>query len=211
MELKDVLGEELAQQVEEKLGDNHTFIDKSEGKWIPKEKFDSKNEEADSLKTQLQERDTQLNDLQKKASNSDELSQEIQRLKDENQTKDQEYQAKLEAKEKDFQIEKALRDANARHPDLIKREFNTDHITVKDGKLIGFDEQMNQVKEKYSDLFEEEKPKGLQGKQPVPGDDGGRQKPDKNPFAQETLNLTEQARIMKEDPDLAQKLKSQAK
>jgi len=35
-------------------------------------------------------------------------------------------------------------------------------------------------------------------------------KVEKNPWAKETLNLTEQARILKEDPQLAAKLKSEA-
>lgn len=59
--------------------------------------------------------------------------------------------------------------------------------------------------------FANEKPHLLKAKgQGGSGYQGSKGEHGPNPFAKETRNLTEQARIMKEDPQLAQRLKSQA-
>jgi hypothetical protein len=42
------------------------------------------------------------------------------------------------------------------------------------------------------------------------GSKGGNATPGKNPFAKDSLNLTEQMRLMRENPTLAAKLQSQA-
>lgn len=52
MSLKELLGEELYNQVIEKTGDNKLAI-VSDGNWFPKDKFDDKNNELKNLQGQL--------------------------------------------------------------------------------------------------------------------------------------------------------------
>lgn len=62
--LKEILGEELYNQVQEKLGDKKVDVVNS-GQWIPKEKFDKVINEKNNLKKQLEEIDTDAIDKQK--------------------------------------------------------------------------------------------------------------------------------------------------
>ena len=60
MNLKELLGEELYNQLMEKLGDKHKVAIISDGNWIPKEKFDNLNEEKKQYKTQVDDLNRQL-------------------------------------------------------------------------------------------------------------------------------------------------------
>lgn|SRR5699024_504743 len=211
MNLKELLGEDLHKQVMDKIGDNKIAI-VSDGNWIPKEKFDSKNEEVKNLKEEIKERDNQLSDLKEKAKDNDDLKQQIQELQDSNEEKQKEFEKKLEAQAKDSAIELALRDAKAKNPKIAKSALDLESISYKDGKLIGIDEQLQAIKESDSYLFETEedrKPEGLKGRQPHVTDPNDTT-PNKNPFSKEHFNLTEQGRLLRKEPELAKQLKAQA-
>jgi hypothetical protein len=207
MDLKELLGEELYTQVAEKAGDNKIAV-VSDGKWIPKDKFDEKNGELKDLKDQLAERDKQLKDLQTKAAGNEELQAEITRLQQENENTRTDYEQKLQAREFDFALESALRDAKAKNPKAVKALINMEAIKLADGKLVGLEEQLKALRESDDYLFV---PDGLKGKTPpgTPPNPSGYEKP--NPFSRDTLNLTEQGRLLREDPDLAKQLQAQAK
>ena len=163
MNLKELLGEELYKQVTEKVGD-HKLAIVSDGNWIPKEKFDAKNNEVKDLKEQLKQRDAQLDDLQKKAKDSEELTAEINRLKEENKKATQEYEEKLKQQAFDFALERALTNAQAKNPKAVRALLDTESIKLDGDKLLGLEEQLNALKESDSYLFGEE-PK-LKGRTP---------------------------------------------
>lgn len=208
MDLKELLGEELYKQVKEKAGD-HKLAVINDGNWIPKEKFDDLNTEKNDLKDRIKERDTQLNDLKEKAKDSEELSQQITDLQEKNDQDAQAFQKKLESQAKDSAIELALRDAKAKNPKIAKNALDMETITLKDGKLIGIDEQLKVIQESDAYLFGEDKPKGLQGREPH-STDPNNTAPSKNPFSKEHFNLTEQGRLLREEPELAKQLQGQA-
>lgn len=172
-------------------------------------RVDGLESQIDGLNEQIKDRDEQLTGLQEKAKDSKELTEEIDRLKQVNQDTKDDYQERMNKQAKDFAIENALRDAKAKNPKLAKGALDLDTISFKEGKLIGIDEQLKAVKESDSYLFDEEKPPGLKGRQPHEGG-GGIQAPDKNPFSKEHFNLTEQGRLLKDEPELYKQLKAQA-
>ncbi|KIL45755.1 phage scaffolding protein [Jeotgalibacillus soli] len=211
MDLKELLGEELYNQVMEKAGDNKLAV-VSDGNWFPKDKFDAKNDEVKDLKNQLKTRDTQLDALKSSAADHDALKQQIQTLQDENKNKDTEYQEKLDKQSFDFALKDALRGAQAKNPRAVTALLNTEAIKLDGDKLLGLEEQLNSLKESDGYLFaEKEEPAGLSGRSPK---GAGQQLPGTynkpNPFKKESLNLTEQGRLFREDPDLAKKLQAQA-
>lgn len=61
-ELKTALGDELFEQVAEKVAgvDNLTLINKADGKWIPKARFDAERQTAKSLQEQITDLNNQL-------------------------------------------------------------------------------------------------------------------------------------------------------
>lgn len=205
MDLKELLGEELYTQVMEKIGDNKIDI-VSNGNWIPKQKFDDLNTTVKDLKQQLKDRDTQLEDLKAKATGNDELKAQIEELQAKNQQIQEEYETKIQQQQFDFALESALRDAKAKNPKAVKALLNTEAIKLVDGQLVGLEEQIKSLKETDDYLFV---PDGLKGKTP-PGAQNptGNNKP--NPFSKEQFNLTEQGRLIRENPDQAKQLIIQA-
>ncbi|MBT2601416.1 MULTISPECIES: phage scaffolding protein [unclassified Oceanobacillus] len=207
MDLKELLGEELYNQVAEKAGDNKIAI-VSDGSYIPKEKFDTVNNEKNDYKQQLADRDTQLDDLKKKAKGNDELQEEIDRLKQENEDTKNQYEKDLQDKTFNYELEKALSAQQAKNPKAVKALLDKEAIKLDGDKLLGLEEQLTALKESDGYLFGEEQPAGLGGRTPVT--QKKQSHVDKNPWKQENFNLTEQAKILKENPELAISLKSQA-
>lgn len=207
MDLKELLGEDLYTQVAEKIGDKKIAV-VSDGSYIPKSKFDDKLEEIKDLKEEIKTRDTQLTDLQTKANGNEKLQAEITSLQQENENIRTESEQKLQQREFDFALESALRDAKARNPKAVKALLNNDSIKIVDGQLTGLEEQMKALRESDDYLFV---PDGLKGKTPpgTPPNPNGYDKP--NPFSRDTLNLTEQGVLWRENPELAKQLQAQAK
>ncbi|MHC1990268.1 phage scaffolding protein [Bacillus safensis] len=212
MPLKELLGDDLYAQVIEKAGDQKIDI-VSNGQWFPKERFDAVNNEKKELKSQLDERDQQLTALQKQAKGNEELQNAIEQLQEENKKVSEEYQQKLDKQAFDFAIESALRDAKAKNIKAVKANLNVDGLKLSDGKVIGLDEQLTALKESDSYLFEAENDSspGLAGRQPHgTGNSAANLPTAKNPFSKEHLNLTEQGRLFRENPELAMRLQKEA-
>ena len=72
--------------------------------------------------------------------------------------------------------------------------------------MLGIDEQLTALKEQYKDLFKPD----LKG-QGNPNNIGGTPPGVKNPWSKEHFNLTEQGRILRENPELAAQLQAAAK
>jgi|GEM_PF-6775459 len=107
---------------------------------------------------------------------------------------------KYQGKIKDYEISKALGDK----ADLLKPHLDIEKV-VLDGDLNikGLDEQVTNLKTKFSSLFE--------AKEEEEGDDtgggfkNGKGGTPKNPWLKETWNEGEQAKLYKENKDLAEK------
>ena len=76
------------------------------------EKVNGLTNERDGLKSQLDERDQQLVDLQKNSKNVDDLNEQIKQLQSDNKKANEEWQNKLATQTKNFKIKTALREAD---------------------------------------------------------------------------------------------------
>jgi hypothetical protein len=208
MDLKQLLGEELYKQVMEKTGDNKIAI-VSDGNWFPKEKFDQVNGDNKELKKQLKERDEQLTELKTKAAGNEDLTKQINDLTELNKQTAKEYQDKLDKQAFDFALREALTGAKAKNAKAVEALLNKEAIKLDGDKLLGLEEQLKNLKESDSYLFDSEQ---QQQQQPPKFTTGQHHKgtTDKNPFSKEHFNLTEQARLYKENPSLYNTLKAQA-
>lgn len=130
------------------------------GKMIPKSRLDEKIAEVNDYKQQLADRDTQLTELQSKATGNEELQEQIQALQQQNEQVKTEYQQQLQQKEFDFALTEALRDAKAKNPKAVKALLDTETVKFVDGKLIGLDEQLTALKMSDDYLFTSDKLKG---------------------------------------------------
>lgn len=189
-DLKELLGEELLNQVTAKLGDNKIAI-VSDGSYIPKDKFNSINDrkkelegqvgslkkiadEYEGMKPQLEAMKTassenpllkqQLDDLQKK------LDSSSTQMKD-YQTKNQEWESKYKSTQIDTAIKLGLVNAkvNPKYTDLLSTKFDKTKFELdENGTVKGLDEQLQSVQENYKELFGEVIP-GSAGNNPPGG------------------------------------------
>lgn len=172
--------------------------------FIPKARFDEVNETKKELEQQIQERDNQLKDLQEKVKGNEELEKTIKELQEANKDTKEQYEAKI----KDMTITAAIQSklTDAKYPDLLLTKFDRSKLSIaEDGTVLGIDEQLTALKEQYKDLFKPD----LKGREP--NNTGGTPPGTKNPWSKEHFNLTEQGRILRENPELAAQLQAAAK
>jgi Phage minor structural protein GP20 len=153
MDLKQLLGEELYKQVIEKTGDNKIAI-VSDGNWFPKEKFDQVNIDNKDLKKQLKDRDDQLTDLKTKAAGNEDLTKQINDLTELNKKTAADYQSKLDKQAFDFALKDALTGAKAKNAKAVEALLNKEAIKLDGDKLLGLEEQLKNLKESDSYLFD---------------------------------------------------------
>ncbi|MGN8986465.1 phage scaffolding protein, partial [Ligilactobacillus salivarius] len=122
------------------------------------EKVNGLTNERDGLKSQLDERDQQLVDLQKNSKNVDDLNEQIKQLQSDNKKANEEWQNKLATQTKNFKIETALREAKAKNVKAVLPFIDTEKVTVDGDSLKGLDDQIKAIQQSDSYLFEEGKP-----------------------------------------------------
>lgn len=149
--------------------------------------------ERDSAKQELQANQSELDALKESAKGNEALEQQLADLQtkfDESKTNSDKQ---LSEQQKDFAIKLALKEAKALDEDIVLGQLDKDTIKVVDGKLQGFDEQLQGLQESKSFLF---KPNKQDEKKPsifVPGNPVGAQKDTRSlgqKMKSENFNLT---------------------
>lgn len=162
--------------------------------FVPKERFDE-------VSGKLKEANTTIETLKKDNSDNEELQKQVK-----------EYKEKVTALEtasantvKEYALKDKLKEAGVVDADyIIYKQGGLDKFTFdKDGKPVGIDDVVKPLKESSPHLFKTE-----------PGADyrpaGGGTPPTKNPFAKDSFNLTEQGKLLRENPAQAQVLAAAA-
>jgi predicted nucleic acid-binding Zn-ribbon protein len=168
---------------------------------VPKSDFNTLNETKKDLEKQIADRDGQLTELNKKVKGNEELEKTIKELQQSNATTKAEYEAKLKEAKIDSAIQAKLTDT--KYPELLATKFDKSKLSVsEDGTVLGIDEQLATIKESYKDLFTPI----VKGKLPTNTESNPINI--KNPWSKEHFNLTEQAKILRENPELATQLKA---
>ena len=207
--LKELLGEELLGQVEAKLGDTKIAI-VSDGTWFPKQKFDDLNDAHKTLKDEHEKLETSLKELQGKAGNNEELTKQITEMQDAMEKVKTEAAATVAEKTKEFAIATALRDKSVKSEEAVMPFLKLDTVIVSEGggEVVGLDEQLTALKERMPFLFAEDEDGRVLGKKSATT---GKSSAGKNPWKAGEVDVDEQARIYKEDPDLANSMMEQAR
>lgn len=168
-----------------------------------KEKATTTTAELEDLKKQLKEANSTITDLKKSNADNEALQAKVKEYEDTIKTQKADYEAKVRNLTLDSAIEKALSNAGAKHVDLLSTKIDREKLKIEtDGKVTGLDEQISAYKESYKDLFT---PK-IEGRDP--NNNGGGKPSVKNPWSKEHFNLTQQAKILRENPELANQLKN---
>ena len=119
-----------------------------------KQEKDSLQAEVDNLKTDITDRDSQLEELQGKVGDEESLKATIESLKTANKEKDDERKRLLNSQKLDYEVRIALNNANARNERAVKALLDLDTVKInEDGQLTGLKEQLDNLKETDDYLF----------------------------------------------------------
>lgn len=159
--LKEHLGEELYNQVAEKLkgNDKVKLANLAAGEYVGKEKYAALEAGKKELETQLKERDTQLEELKKVDAAG--LQAKIAELQEANTAAKAEYEAKLNQARLDHALDSFLRDQKVKNPKAVRGLLDLEKIKLDGDKLLGVEDQIKALRESDAYLFAD--------RDPVPG------------------------------------------
>ena len=166
MDLKELLGEELFEQVEAKLKevddkDVELFIaSENDGDFVRRNRLNEESDKVKELRSQLQDYDTQIEELKKHADASSELQDKIKEIQDAKKEEVESLNNKLRQKTLDNEVEKELIKRKARNPKAVKALLDNDTIKLEeDDSVIGLSEQLDKLQESDDYLFENDEAK----------------------------------------------------
>lgn len=139
------LTEEQAKKVMESL----------DGNFVTKTRFNEINEENKTLKKSVSDRDKQLEDLKKSSGDNAALQQQISDLQKQNADQQKAHDEELAKLKLDNAVEIALSGAKAKNGKAVKAMLDMSKVKLgEDGKLSGFDEQIEALKKSDSYMFD---------------------------------------------------------
>jgi len=173
--------------------------------FIPKDRFDEVNTAKKQLETEISTRDKQIESL--KRVDAEGLKAEIEKLQGENKAAQEKHEADLKQVKIENAVEKALLGAKAKNIKAVKALLDLTSAELDGDSIKGLDKQIKSLQDDETSkfLFGEAT---ITGTSPANGSGGAGTGGIKNPWAKETFNLTEQGRIMQENPELAKQLQS---
>lgn len=102
--------------------------------------------EIEGLNGQVKERDKQLEDLKKSASDNAELQKQIEQLQTDNATAKANHESEMKQLKVEYAVEKALTGANAKNIKAVKALLDLDDAKLdKDGNVKGLQEQIDKL------------------------------------------------------------------
>lgn len=156
MTLESLIAEGLSQEQAQKVLNVHKAA--VSGSYVPKARFDEVNTQLSNANAQVSERDAQIAGLKKFEGDNASLQTRISELETANQAKDNEMKVAL-AKERKANAMRLSLTGKVHDVDLVLSQIDAEKVSAgEDGKLTGFDEQVNALKESKKFLFVEEAP-----------------------------------------------------
>ncbi|EAK9744042.1 scaffolding protein [Listeria monocytogenes] len=121
-----------------------------------KDKVTSAEAERDGLKSQLAQRDDDIEALKTDSGTSKSLKTQLETLQDNYETLKKDSEAKLVETRKGAALDLALANAKARNPKAVKALLDNDKLELTDEGLKGLDEQLGVLQESDAYLFAQE-------------------------------------------------------
>lgn len=120
--------------------------------------YETMKQQLDTVNTQIQERDKQLESLKNASGDNEALQKQIEALQEENKIAKEKY----ETDKKDLKLTMAIKLAignSAHDAELVAGLFDRGKLVLnEDGTVSGLEEQVKIIKKEKAFLFNEEKP-----------------------------------------------------
>jgi TolA-binding protein len=214
MQLEELLGEELYAQVKAKIDEKNAnetdklkhirYADLSEGGYVSRAKYDTDTAEKKNLEEQIKTLNATIEKLQGDNKDNTTLQNTVAQLKKDLEQKQKENLNIV----KTYALKEQLTKVGVIDADyLIYKHGGIDKFNFdKDNNPIGVEDTIKPYKADSTmvHLFKIEEAK------PAYNPTGGSGSPNKNPFAKDTFNMTEQARLFKTNPEQARALATAA-
>lgn len=165
--LKEILGDDLYEQVKTKVSSYNEKADKDKkvsivnvnnGEFIAKAKYDQLKTDLDNTTTSLNTANTTIADLKKNNKDNADLQTKIANYESEKANLEAKHKETTEKLIKTSAIKDALYNEKAKHPELLLSKFDLSKIILDENgeKVVsGIEKQMKSNKETYKDLFGE--------------------------------------------------------
>lgn len=166
--------------------------------YVEKSKHDEIAEENKTLKTQVTDRDKQLETLKASAGDNEELKKQIEAMEQQNADQEKAHKAELAQIRLDNAIDAALISAGAKNGKAVKALIDVSKVKLgEDGKLTGWDDQLKAVQKSDAYLFNAKQQNNFRGFQPGAS---GEVRPDAN-VDMSKMTYEELAAYMESNPD----------
>lgn len=159
--VKEVLGEELFNQVAEKLGDKKLIFDHGDT-MIPKTRLDEVIQQRDGFKKQLETVNNEMAGFKDKIKSADDLRTQLTALNEKNVALQADFEKKLKTQKLNSAIDTALIQNKAKNPAAVRALLKMDSISLDGENVIGLNDQLEKIKKSDDYLF---------GKEVIQGDD----------------------------------------
>ena len=151
--LKDILGEDLYDQVKERIGNTEITVVDPDNPMIPKRRLDEVIADRNRYKELVEERDTQLADLKNRARANETLQAQIAELQAKNKQAAEEHEKQLREQRFAVAVERAIIKAGARNVRAVAALLDKTKISLVGEDLFGIEEQVAALKKSDPFLF----------------------------------------------------------
>ncbi len=165
-------------------------------------RYNKLQEQKKQLEEASKNYEKQLKELSKNNADNEELKKQLEQLQLSNKELEEKHSKEMNKLQFDYALDGALSKAKCKNNKALKALLDMENIKYQEGKLEGLESQIENLQKEASYLFDIEANPG--GKGFNPGGEPGF----KNPFSKEHFNLTEQAKLLKENPTLANQLRN---
>ena len=160
MNLKQIIGEELFNQLPEEKKKEYAkqdLQDVSEGKYVPKDRFDQVNQQSKDYKEQVSERDRQIESLKNEFKDVDGLKDKVEQLTRDNAKQKEDYENQIKTINFNNALKASLSSYKCKDEDYLKSKIDRNSIKLNsDGTILGLKEQVEAFKKDHEYLFEKE-------------------------------------------------------
>lgn len=170
--LKEILGEDLFNQVKTKVSSYNEKADKDKrvsianvngDEYVTKAKYSQLETDLNNTKTSLNTAQTTIEDLKKSNGDNADLQQKVSDYETKIANLETTSKAEKAKMLKEIAIKDALYAEKAKHPELLISKFDLSKIILDEkgeNVVSGIEEQMKSNKETYKDLFGETEQQG---------------------------------------------------
>jgi len=153
MDIKDMLGNDLYEQVKSKLGDKEFYI--NDGSFIPRSRLNEVSDKLKATESKIGSYEDKLKGVEKLASENEEFKVQYTELDNKYKADIVKFNQDIENVTKKSSLKEAIVKNGGKHTDLLLGQVDLNSLTIQDDKVVGITDIITNLKTTYGDLFVE--------------------------------------------------------